>query len=62
MWPNTVGAQASARAPRQRQDLATTMDAVSFLALLLPRNCAGWDQYQFLFSHCSGHLKSSEQK
>ena len=30
MWPNTVGAQASARAPRQRQDLATPMDAVSF--------------------------------
>ena len=30
MWHNTVGAQASARAPRQRQDLATTMDAVSF--------------------------------
>merc|ERR1712062_490222 len=27
MWPNTVGAQASARAPRQRQDLATIMDA-----------------------------------
>ena len=30
MWPNMVGAQASAQAPRQRQDLATTMDAVSF--------------------------------
>ena len=39
MWPNTVGAQASARAPRQRQDLATIMDAVSFLSLLLPKLC-----------------------
>ena len=30
MLPKTVGAQTSARAPRQRQDLATPMDAVSF--------------------------------
>ena len=30
MWPNTVEAHQSARAPRQHQDLATTMDAVSF--------------------------------
>ena len=31
IWPKTVGAQTSARAPRQRQDLATPMDAVSQL-------------------------------
>ena len=30
MWPNMVEAHQSARASRQRHDLATTMDAVSF--------------------------------
>ena len=35
MLPKTVGAQTSARAPRQRQDLATTMDAVSQLMFTL---------------------------
>ena len=29
MWPNTVGAQASARIPRQHHNLATPTDAVS---------------------------------
>ena len=49
MWPNMVGARTSARAPRQRQDLATTMDAVSFFCHRYCRNCAGWEQYQIPF-------------
>ena len=35
MWPNTVEAHQSARAPRQHQDLATTMDAVSFFVTVI---------------------------
>ena len=51
MWPNMVGAQTSARAPRQRQDLATTMDAVSFFVTVTAEIVPDGTNTNFFFGH-----------